>query len=132
MTLKKYVNVTMDIILNCSIRWMISTSIKSYLVLFASSHCFQILNITWFPEIVWPWKYISRRRTTFALAPFDGKYLTSYLMALVMLALSLTICEIFAKILQCQSFDLEDEGHGQGVEELGWNVRFYIAVFFLF
>ena len=33
------------------------------------------------------WKYRSRSwRTTFAVAPFDGKYLTSYLMTIVMFA----------------------------------------------
>ena len=68
---------------------------------------FQILNIS-FPEILWPLKYmLSWRRTLFALAPFDGKYLTSYLMAIVMFALSITISEIFATIIKWKRFDLE-------------------------
>ena len=36
------------------------------------------------------------RRTTFAVVPFDGKYPTSYLIAIVVFALSLSIYEIFA------------------------------------
>ena len=36
------------------------------------------------------------------LLPFDGKYMTSCPMAIVMFALSLTICEIFTKQEICQ------------------------------
>ena len=36
-----------------------------------------------------------------AVAPFDGIYLTLYLMAILMFALSLTISEIFAQT-KCQ------------------------------
>ena len=61
------------------------------------------LYIVQYPEILWSWKCKPRLRcTTFAMAPFDGKYLTCNLMAMVMLALSLTICEIFAKIIKYQ------------------------------
>ena len=43
----------------------------------------------------WPWKYKSRSRcTTFAVAPIDDKYWTSYSIAIVIFALSLTIYEI--------------------------------------
>ena len=58
------------------------------------------------------------RRTSFPVAPFDGKYLTSYLMVIVMVALSLTVDEIFAHQEECQNFDLENGGQSQGVEEL--------------
>ena len=73
--------------------------------------------------------------TTIAWAPFDGKYLTSYMMAIVMFALSLTICEIFTKIIKYQSFDLENEGQGQEVEERNLrhstgNIRLHIGEFF--
>ena len=43
------------------------------------------------------------------VAPFDGKYLTSYPMVIVMFALSLTVYEIFAKhqkFEKYQNFDL--------------------------
>ena len=33
---------------------------------------------------------------------FDGKYMTFYFMAIVMLALSVTIFEIFAKQIKCK------------------------------
>ena len=49
--------------------------------------------------------------------PFDGKYTTSYLMVIVMLALSLTVYEIFANYEKCQYVDLENEDQGQGVEK---------------
>ena len=55
-------------------------------------------------------------------------------MAIVMLALSLTICEILAKVIKCQKFDLEN-GQDQGVEErdlpcLTENVWFPVGDFF--
>ena len=55
---------------------------------------------------------------TFVMAPFDAKYLTSYLMAIVMFALSLTVYETFANQEKCHKFDLENEGYCQGVEKL--------------
>ena len=76
---------------NGTIWWPISTSIKVPLEHFSLALTIFQIYIIWFPEIVWPWKYRSRSRcTTFALAPFDGKYLTSYLMAIVMFAPSPT------------------------------------------
>ena len=51
------------------------------------------------------------------MAPFDGKYLTFYLKTIVMFALSLINGEIFAKLIKCKSFDVENEGQGQGLEE---------------
>ena len=47
------------------------------------------------------------------MAPFDGKYMTSYLTEIVMFAISLTVCETFAKQEKSQNSDLEDEGQGQ-------------------
>ena len=46
---------------------------------------------------------------TFVIVTFDGKYATSYLMAIVMFDLSHTVYEIFANEEQCQNFDLENE-----------------------
>ena len=68
-------------------------------------HVFHILCIYIIPEMLWPWKYRSRSRcTTFSMAPFDGKCLTSYLITTVMFAISLTICEIITKIIKCKKF----------------------------
>ena len=39
---------------------------------------------------------------------------TSYLMAILMFALSLTVCDIFATQEKCQNFDLENECQVQG------------------
>ena len=39
------------------------------------------------------------------MAPFDGKYMTSYLTAIVMLAPSPIINELFAYQIKCQKFD---------------------------
>ena len=45
-----------------------------------------------------PWKSWSMLGTiAFAMVPFDGKYMTSYLMAIVMFALTLIIYEVYAK-----------------------------------
>ena len=59
----------------------------------------------------------------------------SYLMTMVMIALSVTIYEIFTSPIKCQRFDLENEGEGQEGENqnvchLTGNVWFYIGVFF--
>ena len=69
------------------------------------------------------------------MAPFDGKYTTSYLVAMVMFTPSLTVCEIFVKQEKCQNFDIENEGRGQGIENLDLrhptrNFRLHIADFF--
>ena len=58
---------------------------------------------------------------TFAVAPFEGKYMTSYLMALEICAISFAVCAIFTKQEKCRTFNLENEGQGQGVEE--WDLR---------
>ena len=69
------------------------------------------------------------------MTPFDGEFMTSYLMAIVMFALCLTMCEIFTKVIKCQQFYLEIEGQGEGEEKLDLhhsirNARFYIGEFF--
>ena len=67
---------------------------------------------------MWPWKYRSKSRcTTLVMTPFDGKWMISYPMEIVMFALSLTICEIFAKMLKCKSVNLENEDQGQRLDE---------------
>ena len=74
---------------------------------FASSHRFRTIHIS----KLWPIKCRSRSwLTAFAVASFDGKSPTSYLMAIVMFALSLTVYEIFTEIY------LKNEGQGQWVE----------------
>ena len=47
------------------------------------------------------------------MAPFDGKYMTSYLMTIAMFALSHTVNDIFANQIKCQKFDVENEGWDQ-------------------
>ena len=55
-------------------------------------------------QIVLPWKGRSRsRRTTFAMAPYHVQYITSYLIAIVMFALSVNNFEIFVKQINCKS-----------------------------
>ena len=43
--------------------------------------------------------------------------MTSYLIAIVIFPLAITICEIFAKQEKYQNFELENEGQCQEVEE---------------
>ena len=63
------------------------------------------------------------------------KYMASYLMAIItMLALALTVYEIFAKQMECKKVYLENDSQWQGVENATraiWleNVQFYIAEF---
>ena len=57
------------------------------------------------------------------MAQFDGKYQTSYVTAIVTFALSLPVFEIFAKQENCQNFDLEYKGPGQGLEERDFAIR---------
>ena len=49
-------------------------------------------------------------------------------------SLSLTVCEIFAKIIKCQKFDLENEGQCQEVERdlrhSTGNIQIHIRYFF--
>ena len=55
--------------------------------------------------------------------------MTSYLLAIVVFALSLTIYEIFANLIKLQNFDLEIEGQVMENKRTG-NVRFHIGDFF--
>ena len=66
--------------------------------------------------------------------PFDGKYMTSSLMAIVIFVLSVTIWEIFTKQEKFQNFSLENEAQDQGAEERdlrhsAGNVRLHIDEF---
>ena len=47
------------------------------------------------------------------MVPYDGKYVTSYLMATVIYTISVTNYEIFTDKIQCQKFNLDNEGRGQ-------------------
>ena len=71
------------------------------------------------------------RYTTLALAPFDGKYMTSYVMAIIMFASDLTIYEIFAKHIKCKTVDLENElrSRRRKKRDLTGNVRSCIVDF---
>ena len=65
----------------------------------------------------------------------QGQIAISYLMAIVVFALSLTSYELFANQENCINFDLENEGQGQGVEKLDLRlstrtVRIHIGDFF--
>ena len=53
---------------------------------------------------------------TFIVAPYDGKYSSSYLIAIALFSPSLTVYEILSNQEQCQNFDLANEDQGQGVE----------------
>ena len=46
-----------------------------------------------------------------------------------MFAQSLTVCEILAKLIKCQKFDLQNEGQGQGQggENETCNIRLKIS-----
>ena len=108
---------TIAIMVNGSARRQISTSIKVVREHFPLTLAvFEIFTC----QSSWPWKCRSRSWCKkFAVAPFCGRYTTSYLMAIVMFALSLTICKIYAKLIKCQNFDLENEGQSQEEEKTG-------------
>ena len=62
------------------------------------------------------------------MAPFDDKYRT------IMFSLSITVYEIFADLIKCQKFDLENEeqdqeGEKRNLHHSTGNVRFYINAF---
>ena len=68
------------------------------------------------------------------MAPFDGKYQTSFLMAIVLPAIPLIICEIFANQESAKT-DLESEGQVLEVGERDLrhstrNIRIYNGDFF--
>ena len=53
------------------------------------------------------------RCTIFANATLDSNYMTSYLMAIAMFALSLIYYKTFANQIKCQKMELDNEGQGQ-------------------
>ena len=53
--------------------------------------------------------YIYIYITTFTLEPFDDKCIMSYLMAVVMFSLSITVYEMFSNAINCKKFDNENE-----------------------
>ena len=57
------------------------------------------------------------------MTPFDVKRLTSHLMAIVTFALSLTICEIFAKLIECNEGQGQDQGQGGEKRDLRHSTR---------
>ena len=57
------------------------------------------------------------------MAPFDGRYITSYVMAMVMFALSLTMYDILAKQIKGKKFDHENEGQGPGTKHVICTIR---------
>ena len=64
--------------------------------------------------------------TAFAVAPFDGKYSTSYIMTIIMFALSLTVCNILANKKTEKIFDHGNEfqwsrNRIMGLVEFNWN-----------
>ena len=93
------------------ILWSISASLNVTLMHFCiSCHQFQDFNNL----NCLPWKFRSRSWiTTTVLMPFNGKYMTSYLMSMVMFALSVAMYNIFPNQLDCQNVNLENEGQGQ-------------------
>ena len=63
------------------------------------------------------------RCITFVEAPFDGKYLTSYMTAVVMIGFSenLLVKKSFEK------FDFENLGQGNGVQHSQYPIRWHIS-----
>ena len=49
----------------------------------------------------------------FALAPFNCKYITRHLMVIVVIALSITIYEIYANQINGHKYEIVNEGQGQ-------------------
>ena len=65
------------------------------------------------------------------MASVDGKCLTYYMVAIVMFTL-FTIRKIFAKLIKCKKFDIENEGQGgekQDLHQSNENNCFYIGDF---
>ena len=86
----------------------IDSNQSHYWAFFASSHRFpDIIIISYFVYLE------NVEQGYFARASFDGKYMTSFFMAVLMSALSLTIYEIFTNQIKCPKFYFENEGNGQ-------------------
>ena len=66
----------------------------------------------------WPWKCGSRSWcTTLAVSPFDGKYMTSYLIYSNVFSISPNLRDIHKTNKMTHKFDLENEGQGQEGEK---------------
>ena len=89
LTLKMKVKIMKYTIRNGPIRWQISTSIKVILEHFLLA--LTVFELFTFNNL-WLWKYKSWC-TEFSVASFDSKYLTSYLMAIVMFVFPSNICQ---------------------------------------
>ena len=112
--------------------WHILTSIK--IVLGHFSLALTIIEIFRFQN-VWSWKWWSRLWcTTFAVTPFNGKYITSYLIAIVMFALSHTIYVIFANQRKCQLWPWKwrprSRRRKMGLEPFSWKCPIIYRSFF--
>ena len=65
-----------------------------------------------------------------AVRPFNGKYMSFYLITIVKFALSLTIDEIFSIQITCHDLDMENYGQGQGGENWPCAIRWQMPEFF--
>ena len=106
---------------NDPIRWEASTSIKVIRGLFfASFHHFPDISIT---DLVTLNCRSRLRFTTFSMAIFGCKCMTSYLMSFVRFALFLTFYEIFSKQIKCKQFDLEGLRSRRTEKNGTWPIR---------
>ena len=71
-------------------------------------------------QILWPWK---KEDQGHYVQHLQWQYMTSYLMAIVMFVLSVTIYEIFSRQIKCQKFDLENEGRIIEEKYVTWDIR---------
>ena len=107
-TLKIQVMVTIIRIHNGAIRLLVSIYVKVVRDNFSLALTdFQKLHIYIFLESLLPLHYRSRSRyTTFAVLPFDGKYTTSYLLAIIF-AHSLIVYDTFTTYETRQLFTMK-------------------------
>ena len=88
-------------------QWFHSIAISIKVILEHSSIALTLFEIFIFKNS-WPWK--CRSRLWCITLAFEGKYLTSHMMVIIMFALSLTIYEIFANQEICKHFTSELKG----------------------
>ena len=113
LTLKMKVKVTEYNIHNGPIRWQMSTSIKSNEHFSLALIIFEIFIF----QNSWSGKCRSRSGcTTFAVALFDDKCLTSYLIVIVMFA----FFSVYLSKYRLEKFDLENLGQGHGEQFVQW------------
>ena len=99
-----------------------SPNLMANINLYTSHTWASLLALTVFEIFIfqswWPWKCRSWSWcTTFAVAPFDGKYLTSYLMTIVM----------FAFFQPCQNWDLKSLT--LKIRSRSWSMTFTMILF---